>query len=878
MRKFREWIWRFGGLFNKQRKDRKLDDEIESHLQMHIEDNLRFGMTPEEARRQALFKLGSVESMKEVYRDQRGLPVLEILWRDVRYGARVLRKNPGFTAVAVLTLALGIGANTAVFSVINATLLRPFPYENPERLIILQQRNADGGLQDASYPNFADWRSQSTSFDSMAAQREGESFNFSGAGEPERLQGQIVSSNFFQTLGIRPYRGRDFVAEDDRPGAEPVTILSYGFWQRRFGSDESVLGKPITLNNQSFTVIGVTPANFQFGTAADVFVPIGTRGLKMNRSAEGRDPGVLVVARLKPAVSIAQAERELNTIAARLEQQYPETNTGSRVRIESLHESFVGGTRLPLFTLLGAVGLVLFIACANVANLLLVRSAARQREMALRAALGAGRWRIVRQLLGESLLLALLGGVLGVLLASWGTNLITSYLPGDVPRLREVGIDSTVLGFTLGISLLAGVIFGMAPAWQASRANLTQALQEGGRGSTGSRQRLRSALVVSEVALTLAVLVGAGLLIRSFWRLQQVDSGFDARNMLMMQISVKAGPGEGAIAAFFEQLRQKVHSLPGVKSVAVSDGLPILRDANWSPFNIEGRPPPEPGNQTWAIRYTVSPEYFQTLGIQFLKGRGFTAQDRLNSPPVAIIDETFARQHFQNEDPLGKGLILALPDGPGIEIVGVVRHVKHAGLDERAAGSPQFYLNFNQRRSNASHLLVRSGVDPLSLAGAVRDQVWALNKDQPVFNVRTMEQVVSESIAPRRFSALLMVIFGSVALVLASIGLYGMMSYSVAQRTSEIGIRVALGAQRRDVLTMVIKQAIGLALLGVVAGLVTALALAQLLRNLLFGVGAADPLTFGVVAFVLLSVAFLASFVPARRAAKVDPIVALRYE
>src|SRR5947199_653164 len=782
---------------------------------------------------------------------------------DLKFAFRQLLKNPGFTAVAVLTLALGVGANSGVFSVINATLLRPFPHQNPELLIILQERHAGGCLQDASYLNVADWRSQSASFESMAAQREGESFNFSGSGEPERLQGQIVSSNFFQTLGIRPFRGRDFVAEDDRPGAVPVTILSYGFWQRRFGAEESVLGKPITLNNQSFTVIGVTPANFQFRTVADVFVPIGLSAERFR--LRGRDPGVGVVARLKQGISIGQAESELNAIAARLEQEYPETNTGNRVRVESLHESFVGGTRLSLLTLLGAVGLVLLIACANVANLLLVRGAARQREMALRAALGAGRWRIVRQRLGEILLLAALGGVLGVMLAYWGTNLITSYLPGGVPRLREADIDSTVFGFTLGLSLFAGVVFGMAPAWQASRANLTQTLPEGGRGSTGSRQRLRSALVVSEIALTLAVLVGAGLLIQSFWRLQQVDSGFDARNVLMMQISVKAGPGEGArIADFFEQLQQKVHSLPGVKTVAVSDGLPILRDANWSPFNIEGRPPPEPGNQTWAIRYTVSPEYFQTLGILSLKGRGFTAQDTLNSPPVAIIDETFARQHFQYEDPVG--LILAFPDGPGIEIVGVVRHVKHAGLDERAAGSPQFYLNFNQRRSSASHLLVRSVVDPLSLAGAVRDQVWALNKDQPVYNVRTMQQLVSQSIAPRRFSALLMVIFGFVALVLASIGLYGMMSYSVAQRTSELGIGGAVGAPSRVVLTMVVKQAIGLALLGVVAGLVTALALARLLRNLLFGVGTADPLTFVCVSGLLLGVALLACWLPARRA------------
>lgn len=759
---------------------------------------------------------------------------------DLKSAFRQFLKNPGFTAVAVLTLALGVGATTAVFSVVNAVLLRPFPYESPEYLVMLRERNSAGGLSDPSYLNFTDWRSQSTSFESMAAQRGQESFNFTGSGEPERLQGQIVSAGFFSTLGIKPFRGRDFVAEDDRPGAAPMAILSYGFWQRRFGADESVLGKPITLNNQSFTIIGVTPANFQFGTASDVSVPIGLSAERFSR--RGRDPGVSVVARLKPDISLAQAGSELNAIAARLDQQYPETNTGRRVRIESLHESFVGGTRLSLLTLLGAVGLVLLIACANVANLLLVRGAARQREMALRAALGASRWHIIRQLLAESVLLAALGGVFGMLLALWGTSLITSYLPEGALRLREAGIDAAVFGFTLGLSLLAALIFGTVPAWQASRANLTEALQEGGRGSTGSRQRLHSALVVSEIALTLAVLVGAGLLIRSFWRLQQVDPGFDRQNLLTMQISVNAGPGDGGkVADFFEQLQQKVRSLPGVKSVAVSNGLPI-EGANWSPFIIEGRPRPEPGNQTWGIYYTVSSEYFQAMGIQLLKGRGFTAQDTRNTPQVVIINEVLARQHFQNEDPLGMRLIWALPAGPGLEIVGVVRHVEHIRLDGKAPVQPQFYLNFNQTSLQGLpssviliNLLVRGASDPLNLAGAVRSQVWALNKDQAVFNVRTMEQIVSQSIAPRRFSALLMAVFGVVALALASVGIYGMMSYSVAQRTPEIGIRMALGAQRRDVLAMVIKQAMGLALLGVVAGLVGALALAQLFRNLLFG-------------------------------------------
>jgi putative ABC transport system permease protein len=808
--------------------------------------------------------------------------IMQTLLQDLRYGARMLWKKPGFTIVAVTTLALGIGANTVIFSVVNAVLLRPFPYEAPERLVTLRERISAQDQPAVSYLNFTDWRSQNTVFDSMAMVRPFESFNFTGSGDPERLQGRIISASFFSTLGIKPIRGRDFLAEEDGMGAAPAVILSHEFWRRRFGVDESIIGKQITLNNQSFTVIGVTPANFQFGADADVSVPIGLSAERFR--LRSRDPGVMAVARLKPGVSIAQAEAELNTIAARLERQYPETNTGRRVSIQSLHESVVGNVRTTLSILLGAVGLVLLIACANVANLLLVRAATRQRETAMRAALGASRFRIIRQLLTESVLLSALGGIFGTLIALWGTSLITSSLPDGIPRLREVGIDAWVFGFTLAISLLTGALFGLVPALQASRPNLTEALKEGGGRSTGNRPTLRNALVALEVALTLPLLLGAGLLINSFWRLQQVDPGFNPRNLLTMQISVNAGGGEGVrVADFFDQLQQKARSLPGVKSVAVSIGLPIT-GANQPPFIVEGRPRPEPGREPAGILYIVSPGYFETLGIQLLKGRGFTAQDTRDSQRVVVIDEALARLHFQNEDPVGKRLSLALPNGPTFEIVGVVRHVEHFSLDGQAPVQSQFYLNFNQTLPTLPtlvtriNLLIRSASDPLSMAAAARSQVWALNKDQPVFNTLTMEQIVSQSVAPRRFSALLLAVFAVVALALASVGIYGMISYSVAQRGQEIGIRMALGAQTRDVLALVVKQGMKPALLGGVIGLGASLLLARLLTNLLFGVSASDPLTFGAVALLLLGVALLACWVPARRATKVDPMIALRHE
>ena len=802
---------------------------------------------------------------------------MQSFWQDLRYGARMLLKQPGFTLIAVITLSLGIGANTAIFSIVNAVLLRPLPYKAPERLVILEEHYGAGGMS-PSYPNFVDWRDQNTVFDSIVAVRPNESFNFTGAGEPERLQGRLVSTEFFATLGIKPLLGRDFLAEEDRPGATPAAILSYGFWQRRFGSNPGVIGQQLTLNNQSFTVVGITPPNFQFGEQADVSVPIGLSSERFRQ--RGRDPGTGVIARLKPNVSKGEAETELNMIAARLEQQYPESNKGRRVRLTPLHEGIVGDIRQPLLILLSSVGLVLVIACANVANLLLVRSSTRRKEMAVRIALGASRRALIRQLLTESVLLAALGAALGILLALWGTSFIASQLPVGIPRLQEAQVDAPVLVFTLALSLLTGLLFGLAPALQASRPNLTEGLKEGDRGSSGRRQRLRGALVVGEVALTLTLLVGAALLIQSFRRVLQVDPGFNPRNLLTMQISVNNRDGS-QVADFFEQLQQKVRSLPGVKSVAVSNGLPF-GVANHPTFIIEGRPDHE--NKPTSIRYTVSPDYFKTMGIGLIKGRVFTGQDTRDSPRVVIIDEVLARFAFPSEDPLGKRLKQG-PDSPSFEIMGVVQHVAHDSLDGQIPASAQFYTNFNQislevlpnnvRRIN---LLTRTEVEPLSLASGVRREIAALNKDQAVFNVRTMEQIVAQSVVARRFSMLLLTVFAIVALALASLGIYGLMSYAVAQRSREIGVRMALGAQSGNVLRLVIGQGMKLVLAGVALGVVASVALTRTIKSLLFGVSATDPATFAAIAMLLAAVALLACWIPARRATKVDPMVALRFE
>src|SRR5215510_13190966 len=729
---------RLSGLQLAPARENAIVEEVAQHLDESYAELLASGVSEADAYRHARAELHDggllTHGLRRVERSTNPEPIVlgtnrrtnmfADLWQDLRFGARMLLKRPGFTLIATLTLALGIGANTAIFSIVNAVLLRPFAYQEPARLVIVQERGEGGGTGfSPSYPNFVDWRAQNTVFASIVAVRENESFNFTGMGEPERLPGRLVSAEFLSTLGIKPLVGRDFLAEEDRAGATPTVILSYGFWQRRFRNDPNIIGRQLTLNLQSYTVVGVTPAHFQYGADADVTAPFGLSAERFKH--RGSDPGTDVVARMKPNVSQQQAEADLNLVAVRLEQQYPATNKGRRVLLTPLHESVVGAVRRPLLILLGAVGLVLLIACANVANLLLVRASSRQKEMAVRVALGASRATLVRQLLTESVLLAALGALLGILLAFWGTSLIAAQLPDGIPRLQEARVDAPVLLFTLTISLLTGLLFGLFPALHASRPNLTEGLKEGERGSSGPRQRLRSVLVVGEVALTLTLLVGAGLLLQSFRRALQVDTGF-----------------------------------------------------NHPTFLIEGRPVTE--KKAFGQRYSVSPDYFQTMGIELIKGRLFTAEDNRDRPLVIVIDEVLARQYFPNEDPIGKRIKHSV-ESPGLEIVGVVRHVDPYGLErlETSAGPAQFYTNFNQTplqslTRRTINLLTRTETEPLGLASTVRGQVAVLNKDQSVFNIRTMEQIVAQSIATRRFSMLLLTVFALVALALASLGIYGL--------------------------------------------------------------------------------------------------------
>jgi putative ABC transport system permease protein len=809
------------------------------------------------------------------------------LWQDVRFGVRMLLKKPVFTAIAVLALALGAGANTAIFSVVNGVLLRPLPFKDPDKLVRLGEWSKQVPGMSIAYPNFKDWRERNHVFDGLAA-TQFDSYNLTGGDEPERLQGRNVSYNFFDVLGVVPSVGRGFRADEDRAGAPRVCMLSHGLWQRRFGGDSKIVGKPLALNGESYTVVGVLPQDYRFGTQTDVFVPLGLKEDGENMRPRDNHPGIYAYARLKDGVSFEQAETEMKAIAAQLAEEYPKTNTGNGVTLTPLREYFVGDVRTSLLVLLAAVGFVLLIACANVANLLLARAASRAREIAVRKAMGASRWRIIRQLLTESVMLSALGGVVGLLLAMWGVDVLRRASIDLLPTTAEIGLDRNVLFFTFGVSLLTGILFGLAPALQASKSDLSESLKEGGRsGADGAaRNRVRSLLVVAEVALSLVLLVGSGLLVRSFLLLRDTDTGFDQKNLLTLQLSYRVGKEEGQRAVnFLRAVEEKVRALPGVSAVAVSNGVPLL-GVSETGLQIKGRPPAEPGKQPMTVSFWTTPGHLDALGIRLMRGRFINEHDTEGAQPVVVIDEELARLHFGGEEPVGQYLAGNPENGmPDYLIVGVVGHVKNYGLDSPGPVQAQIYRaraqvpeKFQPILAERVTLLVRTLQEPESLTASVRRAVQEVDPNQPVYNVQTMEQVVSDSIATQRLSMMLLIIFAGVAVVLAAVGIYGVMSYAVAMRTHEIGVRMALGAQGGDVLKMVVRQGMVLVLAGVGVGLLGSAALTRLMSGLLYGVSATDPLTFAGVPVLLFVVALVACLVPARRATKVDPMEALRYE
>ncbi|MGA9770726.1 MAG: ABC transporter permease [Blastocatellia bacterium] len=815
---------------------------------------------------------------------------METLFQDIRYGIRVLLKGRAVTAIAVLALTLGIGANTAIFSVINAVLIKPLPYPQPDRIVRIHEKSAQFDQMSISYPNFLDWQKQNQLFEAMSVFRY-QGFNVTGAQGPERLQGRIISASFFSVLGVQPVIGRGILPEEDRPGGAPAAVISYALWQRRFGGDQSLLGKPIIINGKDHTIVGIMPAGFRFYSQADLFVPIGVQDDAIWHARE-LHPGLQAIGRLKPGVTLEQADSEIVGIASALEKQYPDTNKGYSAGLVSMYEDMVGSIRPALLVLLGAVGFVLLIACANVANLLLARAASRQKEIAIRTALGASRTRLVRQLLTESLLLAIAGGGLGLLLAMWGTDALVAAIPDTLPRAEDIGLDNSVLVFTLAVSLVTGVVFGLVPALQASRLDLNESLKEGGRTSASTRQGVRSALVVAEVALALVLLIGAGLMIRSIFRLNQIAPGINPKNVLTMEIplSLSTYDEPSKIRNFYRQLIERLESVPGVEAAAVNADMPLTGSDSEVPFWIGGGPRPAPDDMQWSLFYPTSAGYARAMGLPLMKGRFISEQDTQNSPTVVVIDEYLARGLFPNADPIGKRLTIqgvgGIPD-IACEIVGIVGHVKHFGLGTDAQQKIQYQLYFPYSQIpdiflapmvEGMTVVARTSSDPTGLINEAKSQVLAVDKDQPVNNIKTMEQIIAASISQQRFSMLLLGIFAVVALVLAAVGIYGVMSYTVTQRTHEIGIRMALGARPGDVLKLVVRQGMTLAIAGVGIGLGAAFALTRLMESLLYGVSATDPLTFAAISIVLAGVALGACFIPARRATKVDPMIALRYE
>jgi len=810
---------------------------------------------------------------------------METLWNDLGYGIRMLLKSPGFTLIAVLTLALGIGANTALFSVVNGVLLNPLPYLQPDRLATISQKTAQFDRSSVSYPNFLDWQHDNRSFQLMAAFLT-EDFNLTGNGEAERLRGDMVSATFFPLLGIRPLNGRNFSAEEDRLGAAPAVIIGAGLWRRKFGSSPGILGKTIALNGTGYTVIGVVAGKYHLEPNNDVYVPIGQWTEPTFRDRR-MSYGMRVLGRLADGMTFERARADMDRIASNLAATYPEADAGKGVTILPLQKAIVGDIEPFLFVLLAAVAFVLLIACANVANLLLARSSSRMHEFGIRAALGAGRARIIRQLLTESLLLALAGGGLGLLLAAWGTRAVLAALPDALPRADEITLDTHVLVFAFAISLAAGILFGLAPAFRVSQSGLGETLREGGRGLIRGR-RAQGVFVVVEMALALVLLFASGLMIRTLAVLWNVNPGFNPHNVLSFGYSVAPSsiPNPAASRAALRGLHDTIRGLPGVEAVSVAGGsLPMQSDSELG-FWLDGQPEPKQDSEkNLSLFYLNQPEYLKAMGIPLLRGRFFNDHDDEHAPFVAAIDETFARKFFPGQNPVGRRLHITLLGTA--EIIGVVGHVKQWGLDADSNRLVQAQIYFPVLQSpdalmpiiaQGMTVVLRARSAPLSMEPALRQAVRQMNSDQVIYNLSTMDSIISGSLAARRFSMILLGLFAAVALLLASVGIYGVISCLVGQRTREIGIRLALGAQPSDVLRLVMRQGMRMALAGVAIGGAAALALARLMSKMLYGVGASDPLTLLGVAAVLGLMALAACYIPARRATRVDPMAALRTE
>ncbi len=810
----------------------------------------------------------------------------------MRYGARMLLKNPGFTLIAVLTLALGIGANTAIFSVLNFVLLRPLEYADPDRLVMVWERNLKKGFSESptSFANFVDFRDGVKSVE-LAAFTDA-NFNVTGGDQPQRVAGLRVSANLFSVLGTNPLYGRWFAAHEDKPGSGHVLILSYGLWQRTFAGNANLVNQSVQLNGQSYTVVGIMPPNFKFPpsfsaniagseetlTNAELWVPLTTDDVPLVREIRN----LKMVGRLKPGVAPQQAQAEINSVASRLDKDFPDVNGGIESHVIPMHEQVTGDISLALWVLMVAVALVLLIACANVANLLLAKATSRQKEIAIRTAIGATRSRILRQLLTESMLLGVLGGVLGLLFAIFGARALIALVTVNIPRLKDFSFDARTLLFTLGIALFTSLIFGLAPALDASKVNLNEALKEGGRSSSGgaARNKLRNALVIAEVALAVVLVTASGLMFRSFLQLQRVNPGFTPGNLVTLELELPEATYkvDQQQRNFQQQLLQKVRAVPGVTNVATVDNLPFSGNAFNSSFMVEGRPVPPVTERPRAYYRVVSPDYFSTMGIQMIRGNQFTDRDTAEVPGVAIINDVAAKKFWPGEEPIGKKIKRGRPESknPWVTIVGIVSSGAQNSLRESA--QPEIYTPYLQNTSRMFTLVARTSTDARTMAGSIRKEVWATDKDLPVSNMKLMDELISNSVAQPRFYVILLSVFAGLALVLAAVGVYGVMSYSVTLRTHDIGIRMALGALPMDIFKHVITQALLLALVGLGIGLALAVTSTRVLSSLLYGISATDPITLGATALVLLFVALLASYLPARRATKVDPMVTLRYE